>query len=164
MPDGSEPYGGAAYRLRNGGNNKLFRLWPDSAAAYGSGEKLGASTWGADDNDTDATLMGDWTEDGSAAIGPGFTEAPVERFFGAADRGAWMDVRVEVVAAAAKETGRATLRTWKNGALVSEEAPDNFTEGEPHAYRFGYLLGTASSGFDEETSMFVDDVCFVAVR
>lgn len=163
LPNGEEAYGGAAHRLRNRANNKLFRLWPDSPAAYGSGEKLGASTWGSDDDDAAATMMGDWSEDGTAAVGPGFTVAPVASFFGASDRGQWMDLRIEIVAPTAKGSGPAALRTWKNGVLVSEETPDDFTEGEPHAYRFGYLLGTANSGFDEETLLFVDDVCVVAV-
>jgi hypothetical protein len=163
VPNGEEPYGGAAYRHRGGANNKFFRLFPgpDYEGGYGSGEKVGASFWGQDDGFSH--LMDDWAEDGTAAVGPGFAADTVPSFLGAAELGRWTRMRIEVIAATAKGSGPGAIRIYKDGVLVSEEHPDNFTEGQPHAYRFGYLLGTANSGFDEDTFLFADDVCIVAL-
>lgn len=162
MPNGEEAYGGAAYRHRNLKNNKFFRLWPGSEADYDSGEKLGASLWGMEESESESELQADWSKDGSPAVGPGLTQDPAPNFLGAADQGAWQTIRIDVRAATAKGSGPGALVISKNGVALSEEAPDNYTEGQPHSFRFGYLLGYANSGFDEDTLVFVDDVCVIA--
>ena len=135
-------------------NNKFIRLW---GSTYSDLEKVGASTWLNAPADGYSALIVDWNSNGDG-IGPKGTVCG--QFIAAADRGTWMDVMIHAKAATA--TARGTFQVWKNGSLAIDGAGtvDNFTAGEAHGYRYGYLLGWANSGFAQDTDFAIDDVVF----
>lgn len=150
IPDGTEAWGGAAYAHRNDSpsNNKFIRLW---GADYSDDEKVGASLFY---DAAGSNINIEWSE---AQGGIGVNEQASASFIRAADLGEWMSVRVYAKAPTASTDG--VLRIWKNGSLVIERtAMGNYTVGEPHAYRYGYLLGYANSGFASTTKIVIDNV------
>jgi hypothetical protein len=141
----------ANYQHRPSGNNKFFRLW---GADYGDQEKVGASTWDIDSGGGICRLNGDWN------TGPGMGEhgAGNSPFIASADLGTWMTVKIYVKAATATANG--TLNIWKNNTLIinNTNTMNNYTAGNSHAYRYGYLLGWANTGFNQTTDMYIDNV------
>lgn len=139
----------------DGPNNKLLRLW---GSDYNNWEKVGYSTW--PDNGL-SSAAADWGG-GGPGVGPKGQWAG--NFIGSSDLGKWMKIKVQAKAATSSTPG--TLRLWKNGVLVLNDsnALNNYTEGEPHGYRYGYLLGAANSGFAATTDIYIDDVVFATTE
>lgn len=136
----------------DGPNNKLFRLWGNT---YDDIEKVGYSNWRNSSNYSN--LITDWNL-GGAGIGPKGNGTP--NFIGPADLGKWMRIKIQVKAATATSYG--TMKLWKNGVLLLDDTNkvNNYTAGESHAYRYGYLLGWANSAFVQATDLYIDDVIF----
>ena len=131
-------------------NNKFFRLW---GSDYDSPEKVGASLWPTSANGS--RLAFDWNT--GNGIGP---KGDRYGLISEDDLGRWMAVKVHALAATSERKG--SLRLWKNGNLVLDASAevDNFSAGEPHSYRKGYLLGWSNSGFSSRTFLHIDDVVF----
>lgn len=139
----------------DGPNNKIYRLW---GTDYGNIEKVGYSVWSAAGDNGASFLAGDWN--GGAGLGPKGDSA---LFIGSADLGKWMTVKIYTKAATA--TTKGTIKIWKNGTLIlSDTQVNNYTAGESHAYRYGYLIGNANSGFDQTTDFYIDDVVFATTE
>jgi hypothetical protein len=154
VPDGTEAWGGAAYfhRTDSPNNNKFFRLW---GSTYSDREKVGASLWRTASGGSNTNA--EWSVGGG--IGENGTSGQRAELIGSADLGAWMAVKFYVKAPTASTGG--IVQIWKNGALLIERANlANYTEGELHAYRYGYLFGAANSGFDSTTYLIIDNVKF----
>jgi hypothetical protein len=150
IPDGGESWGGAAYAHRNDspGNNKLIRLW---GVDYADDEKVGASLF---HNAGYSNVNAEWSE---AGAGIGVNGQASAAFIEAGDLGTWINVKVYVKAPTASTDG--VLRIYKNGTLLIERtAMDNYAVGEAHAYRYGYLMGWANSGFAATTHVVLDNV------
>lgn len=134
-------------------NNKFLRMW---GATYNDGEKLGLSFWPS--GSAVSTMIADWSRPGEG-IGP--KGESYSSFITQSDKGKWMNVRVQVVAAQSSSTP-GSLRVWKNGNLVIDNSGivSNYRSGEPHGYRYGYLLGWSNSGFNTTTKFNIDGVVF----
>jgi hypothetical protein len=74
-------------------------------------------------------------------------------------RGRWVQVRIHARLSDSKEASNGLVEVWFDGvrrinetgiALMSTDPAGNF-------FRNGYLMGWANSGFDQATSMYVDD-------
>jgi len=134
-------------------NNKMLRIWGQN---YSDGEKVGLSTW--PESSGASRVMADWSLRGQSI---GQKGDRYSSFISSSDRGKWMKIRVQV--SAARSTGDyGTIRVWKNDELVinNYQTVDNYHSGEPHGYRYGYLLGWSNSGFNETTLMYIDGVTF----
>lgn len=139
------------YQHRNAspGNNKILRLW---GVNYDEQEKVGLSTWPSGGY---SMLQADWNTNGDG-IGPKGNGA--RDFFSAADLGKWVTLKIQVKAPTASQNG--TMRVWKNGALVvdNNNNMNSYASSGIHAYRYGYIFGWSNSGFNETTTMYVDNV------
>lgn len=176
IPNGTEPWGGAAYKHRDGldadgtsgsDNNKFFRIWQRSRSdpspppgtssdGYNSGEKVGASLWR--DSANNSEIRADWSSPGGA-IGP--KGAPYTRYIDlSTDLGKWM--RVKIFVASATATANGTIKIWKNDTLLIDNTNlvQNYEGLEPRGYQYGYLLGYSNSGFDANTKILIDNVHF----
>jgi hypothetical protein len=138
-------------------NNKILRLW---GSDYNNVEKIGLSTWPGSSNSS--RLIADWNR-GGAGIGPKGPEA--SSFITESDLGKWMKVRFQVIAASSLSSP-GSMRVWKNDELIIDhyQAVDNFYSGEPHSYRYGYLMGWSNSGFNELTKINIDGVVFATSK
>jgi len=135
----------------NTNNNKFFRLWTKT---YDDLEKVGASML---------------TEGGGSTIGSDYRKA-VDKgqstavlneggFITSEDKGRWMAVRIDVKAPTDSSLG--SIRIYKNGRLhLNDSSIKNHVPGS-QGYRYGYLLGWANSGFDEDTIIYIDNVRFL---
>jgi hypothetical protein len=144
----------ANYKHRGpGNNNKFLRLWGNDYADY---EKIGISTWATSSN-IYSSLQGDWNSTGGG-IGPSGDLS--SDFINATDLGKWMTVKIYVKAPTA--SARGTMKVWKNGVIKLDNTGEinNYNAANPHAYRYGYLLGWANSGFAQDTDMYIDNVVF----
>lgn len=146
------------YAHRRNANNKFFRLW---GTDYGDKEKIGASTWANSPPDGFSRLRCDWDSTGGG-MGEGGKNHP--DFITAADLGRWMRIMIHCEAATADVKG--TIQIWKNGTLIIDNANQValYKDGGIHAYKQGYLLGWANSGFTEDTDFYIDDVVFGSAR
>jgi hypothetical protein len=151
IPNGGEAWGGAAYSHSQGTNRKLFRLWP---ATYDDYEKVGASLWEDPNSDNWSELLLDWNT--GSGIGPKPPHGYA--FITSADLGTWVAVKIYVKAATVSTNG--SLRVYKNGTLWCDasNAVNNYRSGEAHAFRYGYLLGSANGGYPATTRLQIDNV------
>lgn len=174
FPSGLESWGGAAYGQKypggEGVNDKFFRLWPqvgtgNDEASYGSNEKVGASTWRYNEPPVPARAYlradmgfpggnGQMTETGEK----------FDNFIAVADLGKFTSIKIYCKApVAAGQSNGAIVQIWKNGTQIINTQGNNWTSGQKHSYRFGYLFGYANSIYDSLTNLFIDNVRFTVV-
>jgi len=135
-----------------GNNNKFLRLWGNT---YGDYEKIGLSTWTNLVADGYSRLSADWNSTGGG-IGEGGQSS--SNAIAAADRGKWVTFKIYAKAPTASAYG--TIKVWKNDVLIIDDTSqvNNYMSGETHAYRYGYILGWANSGFAQDTDFYLDNV------
>jgi len=172
IPNGTEPWGGATYKHRNGtisasDNNKFIRLWQRSRSdpngdGYNSDEKYGASTVLASSaNTSNSDIITECVNAGDAAVGPSAYQGRAYNFINASDYGKWM--RVKMFFKTRTTTSNGSMMLWKNDTLLIDQRnliDSVYDPTEPRGFRYGYLLGYANSGFDETTKMLIDNVHF----
>lgn len=139
----------------NTDNNKFFRLW---RVSYDDVEKLGASmlgqsTTGNSTIGSDYRVFADWGQSTAVKNATGFITAD--------DRGKWMAVRIDIKAAT--DTTLGSIKIYKNGKVHLDDATIKNHVAGTQGYRYGYLLGWANSGFNEDTIMYIDNVRFLDV-
>jgi hypothetical protein len=142
-------------------NNKQFRLW---GLVYDTREKMGMSTEPNDGVST-SDLYGEWDPNGTGVTQLG---TPKSGFISPSWLGQWMYVKIYCKAPTATGTGKAILKVWQgttpsDAVLIINETPDNYDATNPHAYRWGYLKGTADSGFASATDFYQDQITFTVV-
>ena len=172
IPDGTEPWGSAAYShvADSPSNNKFLRLWASDAGntapnGYNSVEKVGASLWA--DGDGGSTFIFDWNQ-GGGGVGPKNTTIP--GFISPSDRGTWINVRMYFKHAtyydgSSSTAGDGRVKLWKNDALLIDDPMDNFsaTGAGDHAWQHGYLLGYQNSAQASELNLHIDNLKFSGV-
>ncbi|MBR9846816.1 MAG: hypothetical protein GYB35_12245 [Algicola sp.] len=89
------------------------------------------------------------------------------------DRGTWIDwviyVKTSTIPVARDDwkngQGNGAVRVWKNGSLILNISnAHNYYDGDSSdaggsgdGWNAGYILGWANSGFDDDTTIFIDD-------
>jgi hypothetical protein len=133
-------------------NNKFIQLW---GANYSEYSQVGICTWANKGGSDFSYAQAEWNFNGT---GLGASGASAQSFIAAADKGKWVTYRIYVKAATASTKG--TFRTWKNGALVLDNTNvlNGYSASAPNAYRYGYLLGWANSGYTQATDFYIDNV------
>ncbi len=161
-----------AIRASGGGyagpNNKFFRLWEDDGAGGDAGYsayngKLGASFYRMG-SDSVAGLSPEGNPWNTAGLMSQLDDP--EQFITSADFGTWIDFEIYCKAAVSGAGGAdgARIQVKKNGAVVfNYTGLENWVDGEPHAYRYGYLLGAANTGYAAQTDWYIDDISFTVV-
>jgi len=132
-------------------NNKFFRLWPNE---YNDKEKVGASLMYEPTGSKmaiDLVLREDW---GLSLAGGG----TAGRFITNSDLGKWMHVDLSVYSGDGDDY--AYLSIYKNGDKFIEYSQALDYDPTVRGYRYGYLLGWANSGFEEDTRLMIDNVVF----
>jgi hypothetical protein len=142
-------------------NNKQFRLW---GLVYETGEKVGMSTE-PNNGSTISDLWPEWNPDGTGVTQLG---TPKTSWINPTWIGAWMYTKIYVKAPTAKGSGKGILKVWQgtspaDAVLIISETPDNYSADSPHAYRWGYLKGTADSGYASATDFHLDHIVFTLV-
>jgi hypothetical protein len=76
-----------------------------------------------------------------------------------ANRGRWMQVRIHARLSDTKEASNGFVSVWFDGVRRINETgiPLMSTDPVGNFFRNGYLMGWSNSGFDQNTSMYVDD-------
>jgi hypothetical protein len=162
LPDGTEGNLGPAYDIRNQvapvptqTNNKYIRIWDDLLGYTNSREKIGTELWYS------ASAVGKVSVTYS---GPTGAQAPVVyggNLFEYSDLGKWVKVRWEFKMGSALGVKDGLYRVWKNNILIHEYTQiDNWQSNGRHGWNWGYLMGASSSGFDQTTNVFIDDITF----
>jgi len=128
-------------------NNKFLRLWPEN---YNDVEKIGFST--VRQPGDDSTIGSDYVGASNSSLSTAVTRST--DFITDADKGQWMEIKIEGSAPTA--TGTGFERLYKNGILFLEQSLPTRGYDQP-GYRYGYLFGYANSGFTEDTNLYIDD-------
>ncbi len=139
-------------------NNKFFILWDQDytnkhvkvgfeyrrSQAAGDGDSYLYGTWC-----TDTRVCSDWGWPGHM-WDPAFTDAM---------KGRWVQVRIHTRVADSKAAANGMLQLWVDGALrVNMQNLDlAASAGGNNWFRNGYLMGWSNSGFNQTTSVYVDD-------
>lgn len=143
-------------------NNKMFRIWGDDGGAqngYDNTEKVGSSMWR--ENDFRSRISADYNNGGGMGELPGTNYSG---FLTSADAGLWHDIEIYVKACSASGAADGVIRLKKNGVTIYNATNvNNWFSGKPHAYRHGYLMGWANTGYDEATDYYLDDISFTVV-
>jgi len=145
-----------------GSNNKFFALWAtnyDVRAAPGGVKVLFEYQRTSVGADGDSQLYGMWCNDVKLCSNWGWEKGRWDPAFTDAMRGRWVQVRIHGKVADSKAASNGMLQLWVDGALrIDMQNLDLAPEaGGERWFRNGYLMGWANSGFDQTTSMYVDD-------
>ncbi len=81
-------------------------------------------------------------------------------FIGSADRGKWMTVKVRIKAPSATGVKDGIVQVWKNNVQVLDVSTATAGSGSSNYIDEMYLLGWANSGFNETTSLYIDNFIF----
>ena len=139
-------------------NNKgLLQMWSGGYGTASATQYLGFESW-VNQNGNSEISRNTAVDKGNYRPGHVFTGALlVDR---AKDLGKWIEWIIQLkVASSANNDGIA--RVWKDGVLViNHDNIPNYSSLGNNFYEKGYLLGWANSGFDENTSMYIDNVVF----
>jgi hypothetical protein len=138
-------------------NNKFFRLWP---ATYDDRAKVGASFMVDSTAGNVSRMRAEW-DSGADTKGMTTRGSFAYGLINSQDLGNWMKIRIYVKSATTSTMG--TINIWKNGVLVVENAGTvnaYATVPPANAYRYGYLLGWANSGYAADTYLYLDDAIF----
>ncbi len=168
-PTGSDGHGVKfVHRQQAPNNNKLLRLWRgdktdgnDGYSQYFSKSGLSTSANGIISGDEQIygeygdTLSGVGTN-GSTGNGP--SGGVFNTFLTDAQRGRWLAIKIHIkVASAANNDG--VIEIWRDGVLLfsATNLITYPTDKTGLGYDFGYLMGFANAGFDQDTDMYIDD-------
>ena len=134
-------------------NNKFLRIWggdygnsdPKFGASYrpmsGGDEAYGYVQWG----DHDTTILGAQDPDSHWDL------------FTAATKGSWIRVRWHAKLATSEQAEDGEIQLWQDGELEVDFQNLDFYGDQTEFFDQGYLFGWSNSGFDEETTFYVDD-------
>lgn len=147
-------------------NNKLIRLWSDEANYSGDPIKIGASFESGSisrlfPEANKSYYSNHWEAQCSGSMGvihslPGLGTWELK----SEDLGKWLCFEFHIK----RDTGPGdgAFEFWVNG--IKQFGTTNLTfNGAPCApgyFKFGYLLGWSNSGFDQNVSIYIDDVAF----
>jgi len=144
-------------RLGYGNNNKFFLVWQGDYGSNSSGNSISFESWYKNRGSSCLSYYpskdhGDWRA--------GHTISENYIIDKNQDLGKWMEVIFHVkVASPANNDG--IIQVWKNGQeYINVNNLPNYSQKGFNYYQYGYLLGWANSGFDEETIMYIDNVIF----
>lgn len=151
------------HRGTSSNNHKLFRLFPATSDdfGYGSVEKVGASLWNNTSGDGGSRVNNEFNMGGGMGEYFSLGNSSVNGFIAPSDFGGMMTVKLRNVAPTA--TTNAILEIYKNGIPFDSFSPDNYSDGQPHNYQRGYLLGAPNGGFAEDTYLYIDELKFYGV-
>ncbi len=143
-------------------NNKFFALWAsnyDVRAASGGMKVLLEYQRTGVGSDGDSQMYGMWCNDTKLCSNWGAENGRWDPAFTDGMRGRWVQVRIHTRAADSKAASNGMLQLWVDGAQrINMQNLDLAPEaGGERWFRNGYLMGWANSGFNENTSMYVDD-------
>lgn len=160
-------------------NNKgLLMLWGDSYSGYSPTVSLHFERKGSTG---ESYLYSSWRVNGATAFnffdpatlsaGGDLANAPVG--ISMSDRGTWIDwvinVRASTIPVASNDwrsgEGNGVVRVWKNGSLILNisnahnyyDGSSSDAGGSGDGWNAGYLIGWANSGFNEDTTLNIDD-------
>jgi len=136
-------------------NNKGFIMLWGGDYSNPSGFKLGTEFWPEGDGSSTASIR---------LSGSGYDKhlwGACPKIVKMSDRGQWIKITVHVKYASAASTD-GIFRVWKTYSDGKGEIVCNISDGEwfvPASEGFdnGYLLGWSNSGFNEETTFFIDN-------
>ena len=151
----------ANYTTRDSGganNNKLIRLWGDDEV--NDDTRVGMSSSLGDKVFFEAKESG-WPLE----LDCGGTMDPLE------GSDTWNIIKdqwvyIEMHLKLDSGSGDGALQLWINNVLVSNNTNLSWIDAPCASgfFRHGYLLGWANSGFDEDTTVYIDDVTFSTTR
>ena len=132
-----------------GANNKFLRIWPVN---YTDVEKVGFSTGIQAGGLGESTLLVEFSNEEATSAAPA-AQSTVADFITVADRGQWMNIKMQITAATASTPGYVSM--YKNGSLFFER--ETVTRGyDEVGFGAGYLLGYANTGFEVQTLVYID--------
>ncbi len=153
----------------NANNNKFLRLWQTTYGFYHAGNKCGASLFA---NSGNSTLIPECMHFGDG-VGPGigWGDTSDTGFIGAADKGAWMHVKVHAKAATVGNNfseggttcGDGFIRFYKNDVLSARNEKMASIGTGAQGWKYGYLMGAANSGFRVDTDFYIDNLVIIGV-
>ena len=156
-PDGTEqPSVGPKFHHRQDkgpNNNKFLRLWDDDYRHYRV--KLGFSTIPKGNGDSEMMTEYGTNERGVGASGAKGDNRAITEY----ERGHWVKIQVHVrLSSAANNDG--VIEMWVDGVRTIGNYSLRLFPGSiaGNYLRNGYLMGWANSGFNQQTSTYVDDV------
>lgn len=145
-------------------NNKFFRLWQTTYNSLVTANKIGASLF-ANSGNSDLTTEAQHFGDGSG-IGVGWGDHAFSNFIGAADKGAWMRVKVHALAPTVggnysqggTTVGDGFIRIYKNDVLTAYNDRIASIGAGAQGWKYGYIMGAANSGFRVDTDLYIDNL------
>ncbi len=142
-------------------NNKFFRLGHSYPVSGGAG-RLGASLVRNSDG-VSSDLELEWDDlyhHHSGGFDPFYT---IPLFFGPSDKGTLVHVQILCQNGTALDTAQnnpaawGVLKVWKNGTLVADQTPNNFSAGMATSFMYGYLFGATNAPYAAVTKIDIDN-------
>ena len=141
------------HRRDNTYHNKFLALWGSRGYDEGNQLFLFINTWPARDAGwISGAYVAAWADDDQVSA-----YNDLFNFIGDAHRGTWIRVRYHVRPATTATAKDGIVEMWRDDTQLMSYHSVPFFHPVENGFRNGYLMGWSSSGFTEETHLFIDD-------
>jgi uncharacterized protein YjdB len=141
------------HRRDNTYHNKFLALWGSRGYDEGNQLFLFINTWPARDAGwISGAYVAAWADDDQVSA-----YNDLFNFIGDAHRGTWIRVRYHVRPATTATAKDGIVEMWRDDTQLMSYHSVPFFHPVENGFRNGYLMGWSSSGFTEETHIFIDD-------
>jgi hypothetical protein len=141
-----------AHRYDGAGHNKFLALW--GSKGYDEGGQLFGfiNTWPADAEG--------WQSEAYVAAYAGEDVRAGEEgfnFIGNTHRNSWIRVRYHIKPGTGREASDGIIQMWRDDTQIMDYTSLIWYHSQENGFRNGYLMGWSSTGFTEETKIYIDD-------
>ena len=141
------------HRRDNTYHNKFLALWGSKGYDEGNQLFLFINTWPAKDAGwLSGAYVAAWADDDQVSA-----YDDLFNFIGDVHRGTWIRVRYHVRPATTATAKDGIVEMWRDDTQLMSYHSVPFFHPVENGFRNGYLMGWSSSGFTEETHLFIDD-------
>ncbi len=141
------------HRRDNTWHNKFLALWGSRDYSQGDQLFLFINTWPASHTGwISGAYVAAWADEDQVSA---YDE--LYDFIGEAHRGTWIRVRYHVKPASTATARDGIVEMWRDDTKLMDYRSVPFFHSVENGFRNGYLMGWSSSGFTEETHIFIDD-------
>jgi hypothetical protein len=141
------------HRMDGVSHNKFLALWGSKQYSAPDQLQLFISTWPAGKAGwQSAAFIAAWADEDEV-------QAPEElfNFIGDAHRGSWIRVRYHIKPASTRTARDGDIEMWRDDTKIMSYNAVGWFHSVENGFRNGYLMGWSSSGFAEETKIYLDD-------
>ena len=141
------------HRLDGAGHNKFLALWGSLAYSQEGQLQLWINTWPANSPGWQSkAYVAAWVDEDEVRV-----PSVAPDFIADSHRGSWIRIRYHIKPASSPTANDGAIEMWRDDSKLLDLTSVGWYHSGENGFRHGYLMGWSSSGFTQETKIFLDD-------